>query len=121
MQINLEPRMAQRLNSISGYLQISPEGFLEYAIEQEIARQEIHRLKDEITIQEINKNILGDGQSFPIQLVNENKELNRQISTCQMCLVEFDQPLDLVEGPWFCDDCLALAKGGDFNGLEPHT
>ena len=121
MQINLEPQMAQRLNSISGYLQISPAGFLEYAIEQEIARQEIHRLKDEITIQEINKNILGDGQSFPIQLVNENKELNRQISTCQMCLVEFDQPLDLVEGPWFCDDCLALAKGGDFTGLEPHT
>lgn len=113
--------MAQRLNSISEYLQIPAEGFATYAIEQEINRQEINRLKDEITIQEINNNILGKGQSITIHMVDENKELNRQISTCQMCLAEFDRPLDRVEGPLFCDDCLALAKGGDFTGLEPQT
>jgi hypothetical protein len=34
-----------------------------------------------------------------------------------MCLREFDRPLVSVEGPLFCDDCLALAKGGDFSIL----
>jgi hypothetical protein len=87
-------------------------------LEQEITRQEIRFIKDEITIQEINRNILSRGQSLQLPLDEENEALYRHLHTCQMCMREFDRPLVSVEGPLFCNDCMGLARGGDFSVVD---
>ena len=115
MDIDIDGRVRARMEEVCNLLHLSEDDFVKFAIENEIMRQEIHLVKDEITIQEINKNVLGQGQSLNFSLVEDNVELNRQVSTCQMCLREFGRPLDRVEGPMFCDDCLGLARGGDFS------
>jgi hypothetical protein len=117
IQIELRHELIERAEELCQYLNIDLESLAEYALEQEITRQEIRRIKDEITIQEINRNILGGGQSLNVLLREEHEALYRHFHTCQMCLREFDRPLVSVEGPLFCDDCLALAKGGDFSVL----
>ena len=118
IRIDVEGKLRERMSDVCDYLNVSPESFTEYAIEQEITRQEIHRIKDEITIQEINRNILNEGQSLQIPLDEEHEALYRHLHTCQMCLREFDRPLVTVQGPLFCDQCLALAKGGDFGVFD---
>ena len=120
IRIDLEGKIAERMDDVCEFLRVTPESFVNYAVEQEITRQEIRQIKDEITIQEITRDILGNGQSLQIPLGEEEEALYRHLHTCQMCLREFDRPLVNVEGPLFCEQCLALAKGGDFTEvIEP--
>ena len=118
IRFQLNPRLTERVQAVCEYLNLTPEGLAEYALEQEVTRQEVYKIRDEITIQEIGKNILGEGQSLQIQVGDDNDELTRHLTTCQMCLKEFNQPLDPVDGPLFCRNCLDMAKGGDFSKLE---
>ena len=119
LEVIVDANMLARMKSVCDYLQLSPDGLMHYAIQQEITRQEIHMVKDEITMHEIDRNVLGSGQSLPVRIIEENDELTRHIATCQMCLKEFREPNESVEGPLFCADCLEMAHGGDFTGLEP--
>ncbi|MCH8881953.1 MAG: hypothetical protein IIA41_00485 [SAR324 cluster bacterium] len=118
IRFKMSPHLAERVRAVCEYLNLTAEGLAEYALEQEVTRQEVYKIRDEITIQEIGKNILGEGQSLHIQVRDENDELNRHLTTCQMCLQEFKHPLDKVDGPLFCRDCLDMAKGGDFSKLD---
>jgi predicted transcriptional regulator len=116
LRLQIRGTLAQRVEEICDQLQLTPEGFAEYALEQEVTRQEIHRIKDEITFQEINRHILGEGQTLNVPLAEEEEALPR-LETCQMCMREFERPVEQVEGPMFCSDCLAMARGGDFSSL----
>jgi hypothetical protein len=116
MKIHLRGSLAERVGSVCGQLELTPEGFTEYALEQELTRQEINRIKDEITIQEIDRHILGQGQSLNVPSAEEDAALPR-LSTCEMCMREFESPPNRVEGPLLCGDCLAMARGGDFSSL----
>jgi hypothetical protein len=116
LKIHLRGPLAQRVEEVCAQLELTPEGFVEYALEQELTRQEIYKIKDEITIQEIDRHILGQGQTLNITSAEEDAALPR-LATCQMCMHEFERPADLVEGPLFCEDCLAMARGGDFSSL----
>lgn len=118
LRVEVDGKLAERMSDVCEQLKISPEVFAGYSIEQEVTRQEIRFIKDEITIQEINRNILGGGQSLQLPLEAENEALYQQLHTCQMCLREFDRPLVNVEGPLFCNDCMELARGGDFTGID---
>jgi len=118
IRVEVEGKLEERINDACNQLNVSPENFARYAIEQEVTRQEIRFIKDEITIQEINRNILGDGQSLQVPLEAENEALYRHIHTCQMCLREFERPLINIDGPIFCNECMDLARGGDFTALE---
>lgn len=118
IRIDVEGKLAQRMGEVCEQLNVSPESFAGYAIEQEVTRQEIRFIKEEITIQEINRNILGDGQSLQLPLEEENEALFLHMHTCQMCLREFDRALADVQGPLFCSECMELARGGDFSKVE---
>ena len=116
VKIHLRGSLAERVRIVCGQLDLTPEGFAEYALEQEVTRQEICKIKDEITIQEIDRHILGQGQTLNIPLAEEDAALPR-LATCQMCMHEFESPQSRVEGPLLCGDCLAMARGGDFSSL----
>jgi hypothetical protein len=116
VKVHLRGSLAQRVGEVCAHLELTPEGFAEYALEQEVARQEIHKIKDEITIQEIDRHILGAGQTLNIPLAEEDAAFPR-LATCPMCMHEFERPAAHVDGPLFCEDCLAMARGGDFSSL----
>jgi len=116
VKIHLRGSLAERVGNICAQLELTPAGFAEYALEQEVTRQEIYKIRDEITIQEIDRHILGKGQTLNIPLAEEDRALPR-LATCQMCMHEFESPPGRVEGPLLCEDCLAMARGGDFSSL----
>lgn len=115
VRIRLGPHVVERMQEICEYLNLSPAAFAAYAVEQEVNRQELNRIKDEITIQEIGKYILKEGQSLNIDVEVEGDGGPLSLATCQMCLRDFTSPTGGVEGPTFCRECLSLAKGGDFS------
>lgn len=119
VRLALGSRLLERIDAVAGQLGMEREEMIRYALEREIARQEVHCLKDEITLQEISHNVVAGGQTLPLPLAAENEALQRELSTCQMCLREFDRPPSRVEGPLFCEECLGLARGGDFSVVEP--
>ena len=74
IRFKMSPHLAERVRAVCEYLNLTAEGLAEYALEQEVTRQEVYKIRDEITIQEIGKNILGEGQSLHIQVRDENDE-----------------------------------------------
>ena len=106
-----------RIREACANLRMTPIAFIEYAVEQELNRQEIIRVKDEIAIQEIDRHILEDGQSLSVE-VGGLADADGHATICQMCLREFRSPVAGVEGPIFCNECLSMARGGDFSKVQ---
>lgn len=101
--------LMKRIEQASQYLDVTPANFVEYAIERQLEEQEFHRIKEDITLEELRSNILHTGQT--LALVFEDEE----VSHCQICMKELPGS-PAVEGPVLCRDCHSLAKGAE---LEP--
>ena len=106
--------LMERIQEICKYLEVSPANFIEYAIDNELHSQEVHKVQDDIAIEEIRQNILGSGQVLTFAPEEEDADYD----VCELCMKHFPKGKE-VEGPLLCDQCLSLAKGGDMDTPRP--
>jgi len=114
---NISNALLERLADIARYMQVPVDALVEFALERELRRKEIQRVKDEISIEEIRLHILREGESVE-PVLTEEAAMDMHAHNCDLCGTFFFQNLPRVDGPVFCDSCLKLAKGGEFELIE---
>lgn len=112
IKVKAGAQLMNRIRKVCQDLEVKPANFIEYAIESELQRCENEALREDITLEEIRKGILAQGQSIEIHIGEED------FSACELCLTPIETPRK-VEGPLLCDDCLELAKGPRMDGASP--
>ncbi|MBI3992434.1 MAG: hypothetical protein HY342_04105 [Candidatus Lambdaproteobacteria bacterium] len=117
VSFSMSKALLERLEDIARYLNVPVDSLVEFAVEREVRRKEIERVKDEISEEEIRLNILPRGESIAPQLDGE-AALDLNAHNCELCGTFFFHHLREVEGPIFCDGCLKLAKGGEFELID---
>jgi hypothetical protein len=106
LRIRLRQALLQRVEALGAELDVSPAGFIEFAIENELGRQEATRMEEQAALEQLQASVLATGQSLSIQHDAEADEL----VTCQLCLRAIPRG-STVDGPLLCDGCYALARG----------
>ena len=117
VSFNISQALLQRLEEIAQYMNVSIDSLVEFALEREIHRKEVQRVKDEISIEEIRLNILREGETADAAVIDA-ASLNLDTHNCELCGTSFFKPLQWVDGPVFCESCLRLARGGAFELIE---
>lgn len=100
-------RLMERIQEASRRLDVSPGNFIEFAIENELSRQESELAHENQTLSALQQRLLNEGQLVTIhkdEMVEEHEEV------CALCLRPVTGESG-VEGPLLCDSCHALAKG----------
>lgn len=106
IRIQLGRPLLERIEEAGAQLDVSPAGFMQFAIENELARQEADRMEERAALEALHAGVLAGGQSLSIHHDAEPSGL----ATCQLCLREIAHAAR-VEGPLLCDRCYALAQG----------
>ncbi len=114
IKVKVGSALMERIENACGYLEVSPARFLQFAIENELHRQEVNRIKEEIALEEIRQNILGAGQTISFG-IEEDEEAGS--AHCQLCLKRVARRHH-VDGPLLCDECYRVAKGGDLETVR---
>lgn len=104
IKVKAGENLMKRIRKVCQDLDVLPANFIEFAIENELQRQESQTLREDITLEEIRQGILGPGQTMHIHTEDEGP------SVCELCLTPLETPKQ-VQGPLLCDNCLELAKG----------
>ena len=95
-----------RIEAEGRRLDLSPAGFVQYAIENELARLEAAHLEEQAALDALGAAVLSGGQAARIVTDVEPGSM----ANCQLCLREIPQAAP-VEGPLLCDACYTLAQG----------
>jgi hypothetical protein len=106
IRIRLSRPLLARIEAAAAQLDASPAGFMQYASENELARQEAARLEEQAALEQLRESVLASGQSLSI---HPDAEPAGE-AACQLCLREIPHATR-VEGPLLCDACYALAQG----------
>ena len=110
--------LLERLDDLVENYDVSRADFLRSAIEHEIKRREIEALREEIAILEINATALKEGESLAIDESGEISVVTSENERCELCQTELGPITRKFDGPLFCEECVALAKGGDFSVFQ---
>ena len=102
-----------RVASVADNLGLRPAEFIQYALEKELEQAEKDQLKEDVAIEEIQKNVINNAQSLHVTLEDDDDQENQAM--CQLCLKVFYIPSSAVDGPTLCPDCHDLAKGGSYS------
>lgn len=116
IRVRADDRLYDRIQAVCEQLGVQPADFVEAAIERELRRREVQLLQEEIAMEEISRNVLSTGQS--LELSTEEEAADADTRTCPLCLKRVSVPAQEVQGPYLCEDCLALARGADLRRLE---
>lgn len=117
LRIPISRKLLKRMDDAIRELGITRKQFAQEAITRELNRLEIQMVKEEIALHEIQKRLMAEGQSVRIEF-GEDSLLAAGEVQCDLCCKLISRPVDQVEGPYFCGECLEVAKGGDFTHLE---
>ncbi|MCH7477719.1 MAG: hypothetical protein IIA14_06420 [SAR324 cluster bacterium] len=118
IRVKLKKSVLARLKELAAAFDLSREEFIQTAVDNELKRREVERVRGEIALLEIDRNILAQGQTLSVPVAEAAGASTPATATCELCLAEIPSPPVGVAGPLFCDECLKLAKGGDFSQLE---
>ena len=118
IRVKLKKSVLARLKELAAAFDLSREEFIQIAVDNELKRRQIERLREEIALAEIDQKILAKGQALTVPVREGIGAVAATAATCELCLAEIPAPPVGVAGPLFCDECLKLAKGGDFSKLE---
>ncbi len=118
MKIKLTRSVVEGMERLAAKLNMTTGEFIQSAVENEIRRCEVSLVREDIALIEIDQNVLADGQDLSISMDEDGPLSSDGSSHCELCLKECKSPVPPYVGPLFCDDCLAVAKGGDFHSLE---
>jgi len=114
--------LLSRVEEISEKIQVSPLSFISTALENELARVEEELVREEITMLEIGKNILGRGEELGLEIEPPPEAAAAtEVVYCELCKKNEVPPPFPVTGPFFCHSCMELSRGGDFSKISPHA
>lgn len=116
IRVRADERLYERIQAVCEQLGVQPADFVESAIERELRRREVQLLQEEIAMEEIRRNVLSTGQS--LEMSTDEEAADDDLRTCPLCLNRVRMPAHEVQGPYLCEDCLALARGADLRSLE---
>lgn len=119
IKLMLPGDLMEHVNSVVAQQGMSQVEFFIEATKNELIRMQQTRTREEITLIEIKNDILAEGES--VNIVAEDGESGPEslFVQCEMCHDLLPAPKPGVEGPYFCMRCMGIAKGADFQGLEP--
>ena len=100
-------RLMERIQEACRRLDVSPGNFIEFAIENELSRQETASAQENQTLSELQQRLLNEGQ---LVTIHKDEMDDQHEDVCALCLREIPATSH-VEGPLLCDSCHALAKG----------
>ena len=106
IKIQLHPGLKQRVEALSRYLDVPPDKFIAYAVEEELGRQERDLGQEQRLLEEVRRKVLATGQSVSLSDPDEAAEHD----TCAFCLRVIPRG-PRFDGPVLCDSCFALAQG----------
>ena len=118
IKVKLKKSVLARLNELAAAFDLSREEFIRTAVDNELKLREVERVREEIALLEIDRNVLAQGQTLSVPAAEADGTSTAATASCELCLAEIPAPPVGVAGPLFCDECLKLAKGGDFSRLE---
>ena len=118
IKVKLKKSVLARVKELATAFDLSREEFIQTAVDNELKRREVERIREEIALAEIEKKILAKGQTLSVPVPEAAGASTPATATCELCLAEIPALPVGVAGPFFCDECLRLAKGGDFSKLE---
>ena len=118
IKVKLKKSVLERLNELAAAFDLSREEFIRTAVDNELKLREVERVREEIALLEIDRNVLAEGQTLSVPAALADGPSTPATASCELCLTEIPSPPVGVAGPLFCDECLKLAKGGDFSRLE---
>lgn len=121
IKVPVPSELLERLDEISAKSGVSRAEIIHAALEGELKKREIEVIREEIAILEIDKNILKEGQSVSIDENGELHAVETHADVCELCQKPLGASYRAFHGPKFCDECLALAKGGDFSGFQAES
>ena len=98
--------LAKRIEEIAKKLDVSPSSFVEYAIAQELDRQERILTQENITLGKIRDDILRGGQELALSIDEAEEGL-----FCELCLVPVPAEAKKFQGPTLCENCHKVAQG----------
>jgi len=98
--------LAQRIEEAAKKLDVSPNSFVEYAISQELDRQERLLAQEHVTLTTIRDDILRGGQELHLSVAEDAG------TNCELCLKPLPPEAEKFDGPSLCDDCLKVARSG---------
>jgi len=112
IRIKLERPLLERIEDIAESEGESLNSWIVDALRFRLGAWEIDHVRDEIALEEIEREILIKGQTAPIPVDGP-----ADMGHCDMCLQEIVLDPLMVDGPHFCTKCLEISKGGDFSEL----
>ncbi len=118
IKLKIPRELLERLDALAATAGMSRSDFVRSAIEAEVKRREIEKIREDIAILEIDSRILKDGQSVRIDGIGDPRAEQAGEILCELCHTSLPAAAGAFQGPKFCEDCLALAKGGDFSSLQ---
>ena len=118
LNVKLPAELLEELTESAKNLRLPVTLFVERALRKELEQTEIERLREEIALLEIHKNILAQGQTMPQQMLGGDADGEEGEAHCGLCLKLITSEPE-VGGPRLCKDCLDLAVGADFSPLAP--
>lgn len=116
LSLLLPKSLIHRLRDLSSETNLTVDEIAQQALEREIHERVVERIKQVISEEEIKKSVLDRGETVPLEDVSELGIPD--VHTCELCARDFSRPLKGIEGPVFCENCIELARGGDFKRIE---
>ena len=86
------------------------------ALAQKVLELEIERIRSVVYEEEIRRILpsLGEEVLVEEEALPDLPDRHR----CELCNTAFSKPLTEVDGPIFCDNCIEIAHGGNFDPIE---
>lgn len=118
-KVKLSKELLRRVDVAAAAAGMVRREVIENAVSRELRRIEIEMVRDEITRLEIGRRVLAAGQTLAADAELDSAGPSQaEPLRCELCTEEIAAANLKVDGPLFCRECLAIAKGGDFRMFE---
>ena len=114
--LRLSAELAQRLREAVAETDMTLDDLAEAALAQKVLELEIERIRGVVYEEEIRRALPSLGEEVPLD--DEALPALPDVHRCELCNTAFIKPMSEVEGPIFCDNCIEIARGGNFEPIE---
>lgn len=110
IHIELKAEDLKRIDEAAETALLTQEAFILQALENELIQREIDLATEEVTLKEIEGDILAEGQEVDISESDKDLASEKTEGICELCLAKIPPPVTPVDGPLFCEPCLEMAE-----------
>lgn len=114
--LRLSAELARRLREAVAEHDVTLDDLAEAALAQKVLELEIERIRGVVYEEEIRRVLpsLGEEVLLDEEALPDLPDVHR----CELCNAAFTKPMSQVDGPVFCDNCIEIAHGGNFDPIE---